>query len=919
MAIENVVIAYKADINDVKRQVTLLQRQNKVLAQKLGTDFTKGAVVVRNELSKISTSAREIKLPLGGTTNQIRQFTTVLRGANNQLATVRQTVAGTGKNIKVLNTTVSKGATVARTFGQNLKTLVSRALLTIPVWFALRQGIGSVFRTIKEGLGAIVEFDKALQKARRNLQGTADDIERNFGILQKEVTKLSIETGKSVEDITNAFQKFATVGFDFETSLSGANSATRLSILLFGDAQETATAFARSMRVLIDNSEDARPAGEQLAEVMALTSELWKTNAFELNELTASLEKFAPVAKTAGFSAEETVKVLSALSTAGLRGGRAGRLLRTSMVRLVTSTDKLASSLGIKVNPEVDRTFDVFLKTLDVLHKTRGETGKVAPAFEKVVKSIFGLRSSDAIKGLIALRGNLQKVLGVTGDVSKFNEEFEGVNKTVFQLVAQFKNLNREIGKALVTGLVGGEDFRDTLEKIVELQANIQKGAELFGKTYVIQLALIVGNMRPLLKALKSIDADAFAELVIGTRDAKNKLRAINNEILENNEKLLKGLNGQLDRADLERLIFEIETQINLDTDQFDVDKSLLIKAKKHLEETFEDLPPIKPEIEVKIGTKVLEIEEQNKLIKSLIDDQLKRLKISGATESQILKIKDALLKQHDVNDNIVAQKQRQLVIERAITEEQKERISFGNESVKLAEIAKTEGLQTAVAISEVLDGQRDFNTFLRQGGKRAEILKNTFEDFVKNKELEQFFKEGKGQAISIKELPGRDFTPIRAKVDFELAKARLGLKESVITNSTSLGQNTNSIDKLTNIMNNLSIAGGKPSDISGRTSIENLRQQFLKGTQLIGIQAQRFVATEVARATTIQKQILDINVNVDGKEFKFAGTPDAIQVLANQVSIAVSKAVENKLVNDMNTNNSAPVSKAIDGRTKKF
>ncbi|KKK73542.1 hypothetical protein LCGC14_2892800, partial [marine sediment metagenome] len=311
------VIDYRANIEDVKRKVKLLQSINNVMAKKLGTDFTKGATIVKHELSKISISARKIDLGLGKSTNQLKTFTTVVRGANGQLATVTRTVAGTGKNMKVLNSTIRTGATVTRTFGQNLATLAKRAALTIPLWFVLRQGIGAIFRSIREGLSSLVAFDEALQKAKRNLQGTTDDITRNFGKLRTEVTKLSIETGRSTEDITNAFQKFATVGFDYETSIAGANFATKTSILLFGDATETANAFARSMRVLQDDSEGAEATSVQLAKIMALTVELYKTNAFELNEMTASLERFAPAAKVAGFSAGESVKFMAALSTAG--------------------------------------------------------------------------------------------------------------------------------------------------------------------------------------------------------------------------------------------------------------------------------------------------------------------------------------------------------------------------------------------------------------------------------------------------------------------------------------------------------------------------------------------------------------------------------------------------------------------------
>ena len=806
MAVENVVISYKADISNVKRQVRQLERLNKQLGKNLGKDFTKGTTVVSRELTKINTLTKRIEFAPGKFTNQTKQFTTVLKGLNGQLTTVRQTVAGAGKNLKILNQTVRSGANVTRTMGQNLATLAKRAAVTIPLWFALRRGIGAVFTTIKDGLTAIVDFDRALQKARRNLQGSAEDIERNFTILRNEVTKLSLETGRSVEDITNAFQKFATVGFDFETSLSGANNATKLSILLFGDAQETATAFARSMRVLVDETEDARPASEQLAEIMALTSELWKTNAFELNELTQSLEKFAPVAKTAGFSAEETVKVLSALSTAGLRGGRAGRLLRTSIVRLVTSTDKLASSLGIKVNPEMDRTFDVFIKTLDVLGKTRAEAGKVAPEFEKVVKSIFGLRSSDAIKGLIALDKNLKQVLGATGDVAQFNKEFEEVNKTVFQLVAQFKNFNKEIGKAFVTGLVGGEDFKDSLEEIIDLQKEIIKNARAVGRAFTISAQFTFTGTST--QAVEEIE-----KRVIKLSDTSAKVfEDINERGQDFFGRLVKGINGELDRINLERLIAEVDAKITIGADplELDIPTVVLERAREALKQSFEELEPIEPNIKVNISGIEITTEQQSKLIQDLIKSQIQRLKFQGATESQLLKIEDRLRRQFDVNDDILDQKRRELEIEQKISEEQRLRTQLSSESVKLFRIAKENGVETAKAIGDVLSGQRDFNTFLRIGGKDVEVFKKAFGDIFEQQQALRFFRGDTiigqpglrgGANIPIREQAiQRGITPVGAIGEFQRARARLGLTQQV--------QQTNTI----NITNNIS--GGDPENI---------------------------------------------------------------------------------------------------------
>ncbi len=895
MAGENVIIGYTADISDIKKQVTLLQRLNTSVAKKMGKDFTKNATIVRNELTKIATTAKQIKLPLGGTTNQLRTFTTVLKGTNGQLATVKETLGVTKKGMVSLNTTVSKGATVTRTMGQNLATLAKRAALTIPLWFALRQGVGSVFRTIREGLKAIVDFDRALQKARRNLQGTAEEMERNFGILKTEITKLSIETGKSVEDITNAFQKFATVGFDFETSLAGANFATKTAILLFGDATQTANAFARTMRVLADESDNAKPISEQLGIVMAETVELWKTNAFELNEFTSALERFAPVAKTAGFTAGESAKIIATLGTAALRGSRGGRLLATSITRLVTKTDELAKSLGIKVNPEVDRTFDVFIKTLDVLTKTREETDKVAPGFEKIVKSIFGLRSSQAIKGLIALNKELKKNLAITGDINKLENEFEEVNEQIFQLVAQFHNLNREIGKAFVTGLVGGEDFIDTLGEIQELQTTIVKNAQQLAKVLKISTKVTFGGTGEVTKELEG-GIESFFELII------NKLRQTEDFSSETFTRISKGIRGALKKIELEKLIIDIQEG------NVEIPENSIIQVGAALRKRLAKFNiPIEPEIKLTLDNTELTIEEENKIIQNLIDDQLKRLKLDGATESQILKIKDALKRQFDVNDGIVAQKQRQLDIERAITQEQKERIKFSSESVKLAEIAKTEGTQTAIAIGEVLSGQRDLNTFLRQGGERAEILKSVFEDFVKNKQLEQFFKGERvfgepglrgGERIPIRELGGaaKDITARKVIAQLELAAARLGLKESTDKNNSALVQNNSAL-------------------VQNTASIDTLINLYKTGIQLTGTEAQRFVAEKVRQSN----QKIDINLNISGTNLSISGTVAEIRAGAQRMAPEIIPIIERAIAHTLETNNNAPISKATDGRINKF
>ncbi len=872
-----------------------LKNVNSTFSKQLGS-FGKVSKLVGTNLNQLSDDGSKVSKIFETTNGKFVQLTQTTKRLPNGVQQVTRSVKQLSKAQAQNATTLENTNKATRGFTSNLKSLAGRALLTIPVWFALRRSIQLVFTTIKDGLIGIIDFDRALQKAKRNLQGSSQSIEKNFLILRKEITKLSLETGKSVEDITNAFQKFATVGFDFETSLAGANFATKTSILLFGDAEQTANAFARSMRVLVDRSKDAKPATEQIANAMALTVELYKQNAFELNELTASLERFSPIAKTAGFSAEEAVKLMAGLSTAGLRGSKAGRLLSTSLVRLVTKTDELAKSLGVKVNPEIDRTFDVFLRVLDALEKTRSEAGKISPAFEKIVKSIFGLRSGLAVKGLIALRENLQDVLETTGDIGKFNREFEEVNKAIFQLVAQFRNLNKEIGKAFITGLVGGEDFRDSLEEIVEFQNKIIKNARLVGKAITILPSITFTNKAKLTDEIETSIKNIFKDALLKGVD-----------IIEEKtfEKINKGLLGKLNKIELQELIIDIrEGKIKIPKDLKQNVESVL---KNQLNGVLAEVAPT-----ISLNKTEISLENQQKLIKELIKDQIERFRLAGATESQLLKIEDRLIRETDINDNIISQKIRQLEIDRKITEEQKARIQFSSNSVKLAKIAKEEGIGTATAISEVLSGQRDFNIFLRQGGKDAEILKNQFADFVKNQQLLEFF-QGRGAGIQIQENIGqRDFTPIRAESQFELEKARVGLKDSTNQNKIAVEQNTVAIKDLINNFNQ----GLRIEGLDVQRVLDFFERQQVRQPQNNILQS----AISAGKTGFIQQSSkLDITVSVDGRDLQFQGSPETIRALAIQVSQEVAQAVENKLVDDLNNNDNSPISKATDGRTEKF
>lgn len=763
------VIEYTADIRDVRNKLAVLLRVQRQLAKNATGELAGGFKRVGNAIGKIDRTSGFKK-----TADGLQRVTTETNKTS-------QTIQGLdGKMVRVTTTTkkLANGTTsVSRSFqdvdkntvslGQNIARLAKRAILTIPVWFALRGAITGVFSTLRSGLKAIAEQDKAFQKAQRNISATAstqEELNGQMANLRKETLALSLQTGKSVAELTNAFQKFATVGFDAETSLAGMQYATKLATIEFGDAVDTANAFARSMRVLIDRSDGAKSEAEQLAEAMALTDELWQTNAFEIGEFTQSLEKFAGTAKTTNITTQETIALLATLSTAGLRQ-RGGRLLRTSIQKLLQNLDELATTVGVKVNPELDTTFGVLTKVIGELEKLQQTTGALGPATEIIAEIFGGARGAEVVRALIALRSELDKNINTLPDLNKFNKTFEDISQSTGVLTDRFHNANVEIGKALVTGLVGGDDFNDSLKRIVATLEEVRKNAQNVGialrKYFGVDYIDFLGEQFKLLASGEIVDAFKNAGKESADRFGGPIFTTLRDIFQKNKE--------------------DLEETTDLTKKQVDLNKELTNELKEQEISSFKTAK----------GNKVL------------LDYTLERLKASGVLNSEIIKTENILKRQFGISDSYEDSLSRQLELQKSINDEKRLEANLSSTAVKLFNIAKDEGTDIAKRISEVLSGDIDFKTFIRRGGQAVEVFKKQFGDIFEQQQAKAFFsgevvpdlkglRGGAGITLPLEDealQKSRSEIITKAKLEVNLAQRRLEIEQKINSLRTSAYQ----------------------------------------------------------------------------------------------------------------------------------
>ena len=726
------VIAYVADIKDVISKSRRIQEINRSIISNLGTKYAHITNLVSGSYTDVKTSmdnAGTLAEKFGGHMVKTSQL---VKDANGKMYQFSETTKKLADGTMKTSTSLKSMDKNAVSLGQNISRLAKRALLTIPIWMGLRTAITGTFRTLRDGLKTIAEQDRAFQKAKVNLQATAKDqaqLNKQFAELQKRTLELSLATGKSVVDITNAFQRFATVGFDFEVAMTGASEATKLAVARFGKTEENANALARAFRLLSNNSKDNISTSEQLSKTVALIAELWKDQAFEVDELAGALERFAPVANIANFSMEETIKILSALQTAGIRSTRAGRLLSTSVLQLNKNFDKLNKILGLNINPEMYTTFELFQLVLKEINKLQKVSSFKAT---EALNELFRVRSTQVVAGLATSLDNFIDVLGRTGDINKFNNEVDEMTNQTFVLAERFTNVNKEIGKFFVQGLVGGDDFNESLGEIVKTLEQIRKNAEKAGIAvqYLITGLGTFGIGVPLL------------EIANASRQASNKLSELNVQIQ-------KGLKGDLKTDELLELFNVIRKPV-----KFEGFKDVIIPERtvKAIAKVLE----YQQQVELSTGKQYKtekEIAEEKKkqaeidakteatIVNKILSHRLEELKILGYQTSEILKAKGLLQNQLGITEKYEDTLARQLQIEREINSEKRLQSKLGTESMKLFEIAQKEGIDVAKKIGDVLAGEIDFDIFVRQGGQALEVFKNKFSDIFKQQQALAFFK----------------------------------------------------------------------------------------------------------------------------------------------------------------------------------
>jgi TP901 family phage tail tape measure protein len=322
----------------------------------------------------------------------------------------------------------------------------------------------AIVGTIEFSKEKIIEYEKATAHLRNRLTELTDV---QFKAYRAEVFKVAEDTHKSSIEMTEAFDKVLSLNKKFGETAEGLGKVSKAAVIL---SEASGNELPQSAEQLVGVMNQFSLAADQADRVINALAAGQKEGAASIQEITEGLTKFAPAAKGANISLEQSIGLLDLLSKYEIKGADAGGVLRMTIVRL--------QKAGIGY---VNGQFDIHA----ALEKTHEALSKVSNAKIKDawLTKVFGARNVATARILLDNTGvydELTKSITGTGDAYEMAERnADTLGVKIERLKNKFTNI--------ITGADGSSEALDKVKKsIVFLTDHMEGLLDVAGKILIV-------------------------------------------------------------------------------------------------------------------------------------------------------------------------------------------------------------------------------------------------------------------------------------------------------------------------------------------------------------------------------------------------------------------------------------------------
>ena len=473
------------------------------------------------ELSKLKKELKEMRAEMKATEKltadgvhlgkkRAAQYSKTATAVKNKSARTREL----NKALKDSNDTTKK---VTKSNNSMAKQFVKGAAAVGIIVTAFR----TVSRVISSVVGTFTEFEFVMAKVNAISGATASE----FKQLSDSAQELGRTTFFTAEQVGNLQLNFSKLGFTTQEILDAQQATLDLATSTGTDLARAATVAGAAVRGFGLNANET----QRVVDVMAVS---FASSAMSIEKFQTSMTKVAPIAKSAGFSLEDTTAIMSKLTDSGIEASIAGTSLRNILLKMQDPSSDLTKAFGKTIHG-----LDDLVPAMKAFVKQGGDMADImgvvdlrqAAAFEQMITSADS--TIELRNALLDAKGEGKRMADIVGDtlqgaLLRLKSAMEGLSisvmenfssglQSIVENLASFFNTLAKHGKtiaAFIKGLV-------TLTKVIGIYKTVQFTANIATAAFAVTTKQATAATTLFTTRLKTLYATMMANpyVAIGT------------------------------------------------------------------------------------------------------------------------------------------------------------------------------------------------------------------------------------------------------------------------------------------------------------------------------------------------------------------------------------------------------------------
>ena len=264
-------------------------------------------------------------------------------------------------------------------------------------------GAVAAFKQVSQSISSAIKSFRDYEFQMAKVKAITGANRTEFLKLSKSAQDLGRSTFFTAQQVAELQTNYGKLGFTTEEILNAQEATLQLATATDSDLARAAIVAGSAVRGFgLDASETQR-----VVDVMAVA---FTSSALDIEKFQTSMTKVAPIAKSAGFSIEDTTAIMSQLADSGIEASIAGTSLRNILLKMQDPNSDLVKSFG--------KTIHSLDELVPALTKFSEEGGSLAEIME-----VVDLRQAAAFEQMITSRKRTVELRDALKDANGAAEE----------------------------------------------------------------------------------------------------------------------------------------------------------------------------------------------------------------------------------------------------------------------------------------------------------------------------------------------------------------------------------------------------------------------------------------------------------------------------------------------------------------